>query len=237
METERKEFEAAMWAYYVGLKAKGWSAPEEGDPTPEALFWREESGKYGVLSVEAAWNGWQMARKSSAQPLPQVEQSAEFAGWQHRVYYTDNNDPGWSNWREVLECDMGTIQKLAREYPARHQMRPVYTAPQQSAQPVAWMHETPGRVDVIHDEVKKLLSAVATDYLYRPIDKSEKYTIPLYAAAQPVEVQPLTNAQVSEGQDSNGLFPGSAASCVFTMGVRYAESKHGIKPTSGEGGA
>ena len=59
--------------------------------------------------------------------------------------------------------------------------------PQQSAQPVAWMHETPGRVDVIHDEVKKLLSAAATDYLHRPIDKSEKYTIPLYAAAQPVE--------------------------------------------------
>jgi len=59
--------------------------------------------------------------------------------------------------------------------------------PQQSAQPVAWMHETPGRVDVIHDEVKKLLSATATDYLHRPIDKSEKYTIPLYRAAQPVE--------------------------------------------------
>jgi len=111
--------------------------------------------------------------------------------------------------------------------------------PQQSAQPVAWMHETPGRVDVIHDEVKKLLSAAATDYLHRPIDKSEKYTIPLYAAAQPVEVQrvPLTNGQVSEGQDSNGLFPGSVASCAFTMGVRFAESKHGIKPTSSEGGA
>ena len=64
METERKGFEAAMWTYYLDLKAKGWSAPGEGDQTPEALFWREERGKYGVLSVEAAWNGWQMARKS-----------------------------------------------------------------------------------------------------------------------------------------------------------------------------
>ena len=64
-------------------------------------------------------------------------QRAEPAGWQHRVYYTDNNDPGWSKWREVLECDMGNLQKLACEYPARHQMRQVYTAPQQSAQPVA----------------------------------------------------------------------------------------------------
>ena len=69
IDQERTQFEAAMWAYYLDLKAKGWSAPGEGDPTPEALFWREESGKYGVLSVEAAWNGWQMARKSEV-PAP-----------------------------------------------------------------------------------------------------------------------------------------------------------------------
>lgn len=36
---ERNDFEAAMWDYYLGLKAKGWSAPEEGERVPPALFW------------------------------------------------------------------------------------------------------------------------------------------------------------------------------------------------------
>lgn len=88
---------------------------------------------YVEAAASDAWQAYQWA-------LDDVDraQRAESAGWQHRIYYTDNNDPGWSKWREVMECDMETLQKLAREYPARHQMRQVYTAPQQSAQPVAW---------------------------------------------------------------------------------------------------
>lgn len=108
--------------------------------------------------------------------------------------------------------------------------------PQQSAQPVAWMHETPGRVDVIHDEVKKLLSAAATDYLHRPIDKSEKYTIPLYAAAQPVEVQRvgLQPAQVEAIHDALMQHTRTADIWTFASAI---EAAHGIKPTSSEGGA
>ena len=57
----RPQFEDALWSHYQALKARGWSAPEEGDPTnPESLFWREPNGQYGVRSVEAAWRGWQM---------------------------------------------------------------------------------------------------------------------------------------------------------------------------------
>ena len=57
----RPQFEDATWAHYQGLKARGWSAPEEGDPSSrESLFWRQENGQYGVRSVEAAWRGWQM---------------------------------------------------------------------------------------------------------------------------------------------------------------------------------
>ena len=57
----RPQFEDAIWAHYQGLKARGWSAPEEGDPNSrESLFWRQENGQYGVRSVEAAWRGWQM---------------------------------------------------------------------------------------------------------------------------------------------------------------------------------
>lgn len=56
--------------------------------------------------------------------------------------------------------------------------------------PVAWMHET--RVDVIHESVRTLLKTLSggagPESLHRPIDKSERYTIPLYAAPVPAQV-------------------------------------------------
>ena len=54
-------------------------------------------------------------------------------------------------------------------------------------EPVAWMHDSPGRVDVIHASVKKLLgdSRDAAGDFHRPLDKSEHYTIPLYTTPQP----------------------------------------------------
>ena len=37
----RPQFEDAAWAHYQGLKARGWSHQEEGDPNSrESLFWR-----------------------------------------------------------------------------------------------------------------------------------------------------------------------------------------------------
>lgn len=60
----RRAFEAAMWEYYRELKALGWSAPEEGDFTPEALFWRTDTGRYGVNQIQAAWTGWLLAVKT-----------------------------------------------------------------------------------------------------------------------------------------------------------------------------
>lgn len=57
----RRAFEAAIWGYYSELKAKGWSAPEEGDFTPEALLWRTDTGLYGVTQIQAAWTGWLLA--------------------------------------------------------------------------------------------------------------------------------------------------------------------------------
>ena len=60
----RRAFEAVMWEYYRELKALGWSAPEEGDFTPEALFWRTDTGLYGVKQIQAAWTGWLLAVKN-----------------------------------------------------------------------------------------------------------------------------------------------------------------------------
>ncbi len=50
-------------------------------------------------------------------------------------------------------------------------------------EPVAWMHDQPNRVDVIHRDVKELLQRVpgSNRGIHRPLDVSEHYTIPLYA--------------------------------------------------------
>lgn len=56
----RASFEDVVFRYYEKLKSAGWAAPEEGDPSREALFWRTEEGRYGVASVQAAWVGFRM---------------------------------------------------------------------------------------------------------------------------------------------------------------------------------
>ncbi|MCV6390659.1 hypothetical protein [Pseudomonas aeruginosa] len=70
-------------------------------------------------------------------------------------------------------------------------------------QPVAWMHDQPNRVDVIHRDVKDLLQRVpgSSRGIHRPLDVSEHYTIPLYAA-------PVAQAQHSvPGKYDDVLLP------------------------------
>ncbi|MCV6403835.1 hypothetical protein [Pseudomonas aeruginosa] len=83
-------------------------------------------------------------------------------------------------------------------------------------QPVAWMHDQPNRVDVIHRDVKDLLQRVpgSSRGIHRPLDVSEHYTIPLYAApvAQAqhsvpegwmlVPVEPLLNMMSDKDHDT-----------------------------------
>lgn len=59
----REEFEAAAFILYQELKAANWSSKDEGDNTPEALFWKHSDGSYGVQMFNAAWWGWQAALK------------------------------------------------------------------------------------------------------------------------------------------------------------------------------
>tara|TARA_R110000868_G_scaffold406944_1_gene687770 strand:- start:443 stop:976 length:534 start_codon:yes stop_codon:yes gene_type:complete len=74
--------------------------------------------------------------------------------------------------------------------------------PPEQVEPVAWMHDSPGRVDVISAEVKKLLvdSHDTAGHLHRPLDKSEHYTIPLYTAPAMKEHEEMKNAmQLAQG--------------------------------------
>ena len=64
-DRERAEFEAAAFKLYQEKKAAGkldTQADQEGDGSPEALFWKQPDGSYGVLAFNSAWWGWQAAR-------------------------------------------------------------------------------------------------------------------------------------------------------------------------------
>lgn len=89
------------------------------------------------------------------------------------------------------------------DHPQSAYIMPLYAHPQSSNQqpekePVAWMHDKDGRVDVIHKDVKKVLadwdaSKQGTgDGFHRPLATVEHYTIPLYTHPQPaVDVDAL----------------------------------------------
>ena len=59
----RKEFEHLAYQHYLDRKVAGkLDPPAEGDGTPEALFWKQEDGSYGVLMFNAAWQGFKWGR-------------------------------------------------------------------------------------------------------------------------------------------------------------------------------
>lgn len=59
----RAEFEQLAYQHYLDRKAAGKLDPTaEGDGTPEALFWKQEDGSYGVLMFNAAWQGFKWGR-------------------------------------------------------------------------------------------------------------------------------------------------------------------------------
>jgi len=210
---------------------------------------KDEKGYY-YDDQQAAWFAYQWGIADADRA-----QRAESAGWQHRIYYTDNNDPGWSKWREVMECDMETLQKLAREYPARHQMRQVYTALQQSAQPVAAANGWAKGLEIRMSQGWKLKGGICP-VLYSDtvngygVGRDDLWlaTTDALKSAQPVEVQrvPLTDAtqfekDVARWMEKDGLTREQAECEVNYRTTRKALksglSAHGIKPTSSEGGA
>lgn len=72
-------------------------------------------------------------------------------------------------------------------------------------EPVAWMHDGPGRFDVIHSAVKKLLRDshdVVGHLSSRPLDRSGRYTIPLYAEL-PVREAPAVDTVPVMRDDAN----------------------------------
>ncbi|MDS1045210.1 hypothetical protein QM013_34280 [Pseudomonas aeruginosa] len=88
---------------------------------------------------------------------------------------------GWGRCEKERDAALARVAELERQ------------------QPVAWMHDQPNRVDVIHRDVKDLLQRVpgSSRGIHRPLDVSEHYTIPLYAA-------PVAQAQHSVPEEFIG---------------------------------
>ncbi|MAG64634.1 MAG: hypothetical protein CMK74_01990 [Pseudomonadales bacterium] len=117
------------------------------------------------------------------------------------------------NWRNCYHrasmdlCAIGELLGVPEEDQCTPEIIEAIKALQQSnppeqVEPVAWMHDSPGRVDVISAEVKKLLvdSHDTAGHLHRPLDKSEHYTIPLYTAPAMKEHEEMKNAmQLAQG--------------------------------------
>ncbi|MGP5771823.1 hypothetical protein [Pseudomonas aeruginosa] len=117
-------------------------------------------------------------------------------------------------------------------------------------QPVAWMHDQPNRVDVIHRDVKDLLQRVpgSSRGIYRPLDVSEHYTIPLYAApvAQAQQLHDLDKQCRDDVARALGLRPSqergfawsyllaSIKSCVKAS-EDAAQAQHSVPEVSGIG--
>lgn len=89
---------------------------------------------------------------------------------------------------EALQNCEGMLDEL-RDYPITHDaiIEALAIQPDDSVlkawlgEPVAWKHDDPKRHDAITDSVKELLHRANSEYMHRPIDKTEHYTIPLYS--------------------------------------------------------
>lgn len=89
---------------------------------------------------------------------------------------------------EALQNCEGMLDEL-RDYPITHDaiIEALAIQPDDSVlkawlgEPVAWKHDDPKRHDAITDSVKELLRRANSEYMHRPIDKTEHYTIPLYS--------------------------------------------------------
>ncbi|MDI7005080.1 hypothetical protein [Pseudomonas aeruginosa] len=109
---------------------------------------------------------------------------------QLRQHKNDYMDSGQETYRALQneirerEAEIARLDGLVSGRTAERDAALARVAELEKQQPVAWMHDQPNRVDVIHRDVKDLLQRVpgSSRGIYRPLDVSEHYTIPLYAA-------------------------------------------------------
>ncbi|WP_208531284.1 hypothetical protein, partial [Pseudomonas aeruginosa] len=89
-----------------------------------------------------------------------------------------------ARWNRAMDLLLDHVSRISEKFKAERDAALARVAELERQEPVAWMHDQPNRVDVIHRDVKDLLQRVpgSSRGIHRPLDVSEHYTIPLYAA-------------------------------------------------------
>ncbi|MDP5672402.1 hypothetical protein P3771_29565 [Pseudomonas aeruginosa] len=147
------------------IKAQAEQAEAE---RPEVVGVRYEDGT--ILSAEDCGTALEVCAKVQT-PLMTVAQHERIVGAlrAENAKLSEALDR-WPLIRDILKLRLAAAQARVAEL--------------EKQEPVAWMHDQPNRVDVIHRDVKELLQRVpgSNRGIHRPLDVSEHYTIPLYAA-------------------------------------------------------
>lgn len=173
--------------------------PAEAD-RPEVVAWqyRVTAGPQTGWSLWHPGKGEEFERSYTVErrPLMTVAQHERIVGElraviaQLRQHKNDYMDSGQETYRALQneirerEAEIARLDGLVSGRTAERDTALTKVAELERQQPVAWMHDQPNRVDVIHRDVKDLLQRVpgSSRGIYRPLDVSEHYTIPLYAA-------------------------------------------------------
>ncbi|WP_185833939.1 hypothetical protein [Pseudomonas aeruginosa] len=89
-----------------------------------------------------------------------------------------------ARWNRAMDLLLDHVSRISEKFKAERDAALARVAELERQEPVAWMHDQPNRVDVIHRDVKDLLQRVpgSSRGIHRPLDVSEHYTIPLYTA-------------------------------------------------------
>lgn len=97
---------------------------------------------------------------------------------------------------DILKRNVADLEIALRTQIERAEAAEAALKEAQEQEPVAWLHDKEGRVDVCHDSVKKLWLKVGqqqnTQFMREVVPcRVEHYNIPLYAAANPAAVLEL----------------------------------------------
>ncbi|HEK1298319.1 TPA: hypothetical protein SMQ85_006373 [Pseudomonas aeruginosa] len=149
---------------------------------PEVVGVRYEDGT--ILSAEDCGTALEVCAKVQT-PLMTVAQHERIVGaLRFERQQMDRAFTACINERDAADARLHEVATACATAEEERDAALARVAELERQQPVAWMHDQPNRVDVIHRDVKDLLQRVpgSSRGIYRPLDVSEHYTIPLYAA-------------------------------------------------------
>ncbi len=162
------------WQARAALAQPSPAQAEQAEPErPEVVAWQ-----YRVTAgPQTGWSLWHPGKGEEFERSYTVERRPLMTVAQHGRIVE-------ARWNRAMDLMGEHVARISEKFKAERDDALARVAELERQQPVAWMHDQPNRVDVIHRDVKDLLQRVpgSSRGIHRPLDVSEHYTIPLYAA-------------------------------------------------------